>query len=405
VTFIYVPMTELEYWILLGICQAARKELPGSVHILLKLDHPRLRDRFAKLSSLSYDRVIDLPFFDFSSSVIETHRKVQDLDDRLQSIGIPPKAVFLACGWSELTHWVIIRSSRRCSGDDHFLVSVHAVMDIVGEHSRLCLFGSMVKSLYSVLLLKGLARVYRDQNTGAYVGNKLPKRFDLRVNIGHSTVPSQGETVANGFPFPDIEIERSSATDGGVALPEDGVILLLLDGSWPSHGVCSSEDYWAGANQLIDILEETHEFPVFVKLHPGNPRRYLDLLRSSNVNVIDSKTSAEELYLLHRARIRAVMSCLSTALVTASIYGIPAFDCSVLMAMNAGYLENVKAYYGNALNIGFLSSLDDARSLLMERSSEGRPSLQLSTWHHFFDCLECDEEEGWRWEAKEKARP
>jgi hypothetical protein len=384
--FFFLPVTELEFWILLGISQITRKIYPNSKQIFLRMDHPRLRNHFVEISEFYFDKIIELPFFSFRKNPIRAYIDVRAFRRLLKEIDWYRNSIIWGCGWNELIHWVISSFIFQRDMGCQRIISVHPMVDVLNENSELDVKSSIVRSLFSLPLLGGLTQCYREPHTKTFIAATSPKRFDIRVNIENSS-SSQDYQIFNELPFPNITIPPGVSSVSNSILAEEEGFLVFLDATWALYGVCSEEEYWEGANNVIEAVSQLADgVKIFIKLHPENSDEYLKRIRNPNIVIINKTISAEELYLFNRNSIRGVFSSFSTSLLTASWFGIPAIDCSQVLGLNREYLDSMDVYYSNARRIKKIKKIGDFRKLNLSNDLV-KKNLDFPQWVSLFKEL------------------
>lgn len=301
----------------------------------------------------------------------------------LSDVDFPQGSIIFAGGWSDLVHFILSRHIRKLgSQNSRLLVSIQALIGADLENRLELDFRETIrKSMYTIPLVGGITKSYREPITKVNLWNRFPRPFDVLINIQHSA-PANGTLVFNNLSFPPSllspgEIKRQKPTT-----LENNALLVLLDSTLTGYGMCNEEQYWQGANELIEFLRNLcSNCKIYIKLHPLSDDQYVARINDSEVTVINKNISAEEVYLMNLHRIRGVFSSSSTSLITARWFGIPSYDCSEVLGLNARYLENFKAYFkhaGGIVRVRRMSDLQSYENSLTSENAEVRSSHTLA---------------------------
>ncbi len=357
-TCFFFPLTELEYWIQLAISRIVRKLRPGTQVVLLRPDHPRLRGRYRESAARNFDVVVELPWPQVTrywAREIGVSRKFLRC---LDNIALPEGATLFGCGMGELVHLLLCRRLRGRRG--LIIAGVEPFADVDVAELVADVKGTILRNLYTVPLARAVVVAYMHPKTRSFMHHVTPALYDVQINIEHER-PSRVPLAFSGVPFPLGCVEAAEFGECDTMEFPMGSVLVFLNASVARLGICGEEAYWSGVRDLVKALGlAVGPDRVFAKLHPQNDDVGLKWLEGCRFTAVERTISAEHLYVFNRPRLAGVFSGASTALITASWLGIPAFDCSAFMGYDREYLRVYKPYFHHAPQIRTVSSVMEA---------------------------------------------
>jgi hypothetical protein len=366
ISLYFIPLTGQELITMSGICQIIQDNFSSIRTILLLTEHPRMKNKKEGYRQF-FDEVIDLPYCDFTSSIrpisfIKGYQDCWHFVKAIRRCQISPKSIVFGGEMNQLVYILLWKEiGRRYSSKDVLLVSLNLYVDL-NDFLVVDIKNTIFMNVYSVPLAGISMLAYMDRGTKTTIGRKLADIQDVTVFIEQEGRASDSTTF-NNLPFPGKFVNFPDRPDMEKIRVKDNAILLLLDFTLPDYGYCEESSYSDTANKLAkEITLKNPECPLYIKLHPQDSDRNAERIHTP-VHVIDKNYSAEEIYLLNKEKIRAVYSTASTAVLTASWFGITVFNCSELFKYQPSLLKIFNKYMYSGKKIRTIARYEDIKSL------------------------------------------
>lgn len=387
--FYFVPLTEFEFLIMAGISQVIKKYYAGKTTLLLPA-HPRVRNKMKRYYT-QFDEVTFFPYCHYRRNLVKGYTEFFCCYNAINKYEFQPNSILFMVSIRQLVQLIFLKLfKKKCKGKIYFVqVLPHAENK---EGMRIDISRSIAMNCYSFLLLQKFIYCVYDKEQQGHTGYRGKINLDFRINIEHT-----GE-IGNFITFNDIPFPPSFMDTKGVDfshrsyLKKNGVI-FFLDTSIPRlHGI-EEDRYWNVANEIISaIINNNQDINVYVKLHPACDEDEVSRLIRSDVIWLDKDISAEEYYLANKNKISAVFSTVSTALLSASWMGIPAYSYLDMVGYTGSIRQRSLKYLMIGRKIKYMKGLKEILMIkFVDKENEEYTSknahIRLKEWKIAIDNI------------------
>lgn len=369
--YFFLCNIEGDFLICAGLAQILKTRNPDAHTTALLPNHRRLKDKLTQYYS-NFDNVVRLPYCWFSSNLVAGFKLCREFLWKLKSVPVPEGSILFMFDIFELTELLAYLEFAKLRKNRNLkIVSISAFDcgDAQPDKADLEIGKSFLYSLYSLWFSGTIFREYRTKDTNVGGIHFFPAVWDYQLCIEKShALQSRSARIFFSLPYPAtyIHTQSSQYQESLKSLLISAGCLILIDSQLPSYSSIPREVYWERVKALIDFLKNHYPLPIYVKNHPGFPEDAHNWLGDRKVNIIEKEISAEEIYLICRQNLKAVFGYASTALITASWFGIPSLDLSEYFGLAGKFLERCEEFLALGNNIRHISSLDDLRVQLPE---------------------------------------
>lgn len=386
--FYFVPLTEFEFLIMAGISQVIKKYYAGKTTLLLSA-HPRVRNKMENYYK-QFDEVTFFPYCNYRRNLIKGYRDFLLCYNAITKYQFQPNSILFMVSSRQLVQAIFLKLfKKKCKDSISYFVQVLPYAENK-QNMRVNLARSIFMNCYSTVFLQRFIYCVCDRKHPGYIGYRAKPDWDFRINIEQYTDETGNFITFHNTPFPVSFIDRSTVDfSQGACLKKRGVI-FFLDTLIPRfHGI-DEDRYWNVANEIISaIIKNNQDINVYVKLHPACDEDEVSQLIRSDVIWLDKDIFAEEYYLANQKKILAVFSTGSTALLSASWMGIPAYSYSDMVGYTGSLRQRFVKYLSLGKDIRHIHNLDEA-AMIKFIKKEGETwclDLKMEKWKRVIDRI------------------
>lgn len=377
-----------------GISQIIKKIDPFLKTTILFPKHSRIENKVEKYK-IFFDEVIHLPFCHFDTNLFKGIKRANYFKDVLNNISFQDRSIFFMFDVYEFVELLFyhrvqeLRKTKRCK---LAIVSAFDAGEALPDKRSLVIGGTVFKSFYSLLYGQKMFYEYKTKKTSMSGIHYYDTVCDANLALGNSWAHSDSKQNIKNLLYPPIMLQDDIK---GLYFNTKDInagkfFLVLVDTEIISHQI---KDYWKKMKILTEYLSSHYPYKIVVKDHPGMISDAATHLKNKNILIFDMHVNAEELYLNAKENIIAVLGYGSTALLTASYFGITAVNISEYLGFDENIIKRFKIFMKLSGNeIIEIKNLDDLISIDFNRSS-GRTSSQkdvLNSWGPVLTALSDD---------------
>ena len=386
VTFYFVPLTEFEFLIMAGVSQIVKKYYEGR-SVLLLPSHPRVKNKMERYYS-QFDEVVKLPFCTYNFNLVKGYRAFLACRKIIKHYPFAQNSILFMVSSRQLIQMLILNYfKKRCRDKAPVFVQIFPYAENK-ENMKLDFMTSIMMNCYSLFIRKFILCI-RDKEQPSYYGYWTRPDWDARIYIEHTGNNGNFTTFQN-VPFPIDFIKRENVRFLSFVCLKGNAVIFFLDSTLPRlHGI-SDAQYWKVTNEMIEsIICNNPDINVYVKLHPNCDESDVEGIELKNIIVLEKDIAAEEYYIANQDKIVAVFSTASTALLSASWMGIPAYNFSDMVGYKGILRERFIKYLLPGNNIKHLKNMNGVRNLDLRDTKNDSVSLEinLAKWKHVFDTI------------------
>lgn len=333
--------------ILSSLAKILKESNLNSECILIIPEHPRIKDDKMSAYYKYYSKVVKLSYnsiFPGLSVIIKNIVNANKFQKELSKLNIEPNSELFMMDVFKFQDLQIMNFFQRKN------IHINVITAFAGKQFnksklQLMLTPTLTFCLYSLIFggmhILTFSRRKNTNLTGYYrLRAKVTNIFAIR-----NAIPILiSDNVFLNMPYPivffgndELEKNRNPILNG------KGKILFLVSTLLSNR----LKNYWQNIKSILGQID-FDKYNVYIKDHPGVVSNTNEALKDFDVNYIDNKINAEQIYLNPDTYLDMVVGYGSTSLVTASWLGQNAYDYTRLL----DYTPEVQEYYDDFLSLG-----------------------------------------------------
>ncbi|MFA6924571.1 MAG: hypothetical protein WC223_10000 [Bacteroidales bacterium] len=332
-----------------GISQIIKLTNPKSFNTLLVTSHPRIINKFSKYSQY-FDDVIQLPFCSFSKNIFYELRKANKLIKSLKNIEFNNNSILFMFDIYDFADLIVYKKIKENRNTKTAIVTAFERDELNPKSRTIVLKGTILKSFYSLLFTRKLFYEYKTKDSQYDGINYFLAKPDIQICINNSNYRTKAKAIYKEIPSPSVLLNSNNFNN--IIEGNDAIIIFI-----ESSVVSRLRDYWNILNKIINKLKINNN-NIYIKDHPNSKITNYTELIGNDIKIIDSKVPAEELFIKHSENISSVFAHGSTALITASWFGIKGYDLTSLFSFSKSMINRFNKFLELGDNISLIDNIN-----------------------------------------------
>jgi len=379
---IFFPLIESDLLILASISKLIKYYDSELCTILLISKHPRTVNILKKYKEL-FNIIIELPYMTFTYNLLKYNKYFSTINKTLDKLEIKKEDIVFFFDIYDLVDLYLYYYFKK-RGVKITTISAFECNEFEKDRKdRISIVwsGTIQQSLISMLLIKKLFFEYRQRKTKYRWLRYIKVDVDFQICIMKSKYRNNFKKIFKNILYPVLILNSNDINNQKLILKNNSII-ILINTQLETH----LDNYKKLINELINDIKYLFPlFNIYIKDHPNLINYNYKWIEAENINFIHPKISIEEIYISNYNKIKLVISYGSTALITASWFGIKTVNITEYLGFSESIVNHLNDFMNFGENIININRLEQLKNIQIEgENNKLEKTVVLKQWVEIF---------------------